>query len=125
MTEHSMREAIRDALGAHGGWKLKLRTAAQTGRSAMSVAEASCDDRCQFGRWLYGPTLDDRTRAGKPYQVVRRLHAEFHQSAGQVLDAALRGQKDRAEGLMAAEFEPRSETLKRALMKWMGEISRG
>lgn len=123
MTEHGMRAAIRDAMGAHGAWKLRLRTAVQTGRGDISAARARCDDRCDFGRWLYGPGLSAEMKAGKPYQVVRRLHAEFHAAAGEVLAAAERGDRAGADALLADAFDPRSEVLKRALMKWLGELS--
>lgn len=121
--DHGMREAIRDALGAHGAWKLRLKTAVMTGRGDITAAHAACDDRCAFGRWLYGPDLGEGMKTSKPYQVVRRLHAEFHQSAGAVLAAAERGDSTRAEELLGEDFDRRSEVLKRALMKWLGELS--
>lgn len=123
MMDHGMREAIRDALGAHGAWKLRLKTAVLTGRGDITAAQAACDDRCAFGRWLHGPDLGEGLKRTKPYQVVRRLHAEFHHSAGAVLAAAERGDNTTAESILAGEFDARSEVLKRALTKWLGELS--
>ena len=123
MSDQAMREAIREALAAHGAWKLRLKTAVITGQGDVTSHHARCDDRCAFGRWLYGASLDEGQRQTKPYQVVRRLHADFHSSAADVLQAAEQGESARARDLLRDEFEPRSEVLKRALMKWLGEIS--
>lgn len=118
----SFIKEINDAVGAHGMWKLKLRTAISAGKSDVEPATVRCDDRCGFGRWLYGSTIDNQTRAGKPYQVVRRLHAEFHQTAATVLEDALAGRKQQANERLDGEFRERSEKLVRALTKWKGEL---
>lgn len=118
----AMIKEINDAIGAHGAWKLKLRTAISVGKSDVEPATVRCDDRCALGRWLYGSTLDDSTKSGKPYQVIRRLHAEFHHSAATVLESALAGRKDQATQALEGEFKERSEKLVRALTKWKGEL---
>ena len=113
---------INDAIGAHGAWKLKLRTAISVGKSDVEPATVRCDDRCAFGLWLNGPTIDGHTRSGKPYQVIHRLHAEFHQAAATVLESALAGRKEHATQILDGEFRERSEKLVRALTKWKGEL---
>lgn len=115
---------INDAIGAHGMWKLKLRTAISVGHSDVEPATARCNDRCAFGRWLQGSTIDRQTRAGKPYQVIHRLHTEFHHTAATVLEDALAGRKAKATELLDGEFRERSEKLVRALNKWKGELQR-
>lgn len=124
MSDQNMREAIRDAIGAHGAWKRRLKTAVLTGRGELSAKEASCDDRCKFGQWLHSDRIDDATRQGKPYRVIRRLHAEFHDAAGQVLAATEQGDRETAAALLDGQFTERSETLKVALTKWLGEVGR-
>lgn len=113
---------IDAAIGAHGSWKLRLRTAIRTGHADVAPHDACRDDRCAFGQWLYSPAIDARVRSGVPYQVVRRLHAEFHQAAGQVLRDALRGQAQQAERGLEGAFAERSDKLVRALTKWKGEL---
>ena len=122
MSNEQTVQEIKKAIGAHGAWKLKLRTAITTGRSEATPADVRCDDKCEFGKWMYGSTLDDQIRAGKPYNVIKRLHAEFHQCASKVLTLATSGQKDAAEDLMQTEFKDKSEILVRALTKWRGEL---
>lgn len=121
MTDSPLVEQIDAAIGAHGMWKMRLRTAIRTCTCELTPAEAACDDKCKFGQWLHSSALSPAVRGGIPYQVVRRLHAEFHRAAGDVLAAALAGDADAANARMAGEFDPRSEKLVRALLKWKGE----
>ena len=115
-------EEVKKAIGAHGKWKLNLRTAINTGKSDFSPFDVSCDNKCEFGKWLYGPTITPDLKAGKPYQVVRRLHADFHRSASAILKHALAGNKDTAIQLMDTDYRDKSEILIRALNKWKGEL---
>lgn len=125
MSNPQMLEEIKKALGAHGAWKLKLRTAISAGNSDAEPGAVACDNLCEFGKWLYGPTLDDETRAGMPYHVVRRLHAEFHTCASKVLTLALDGKTEAAMELLEGEYTQRSDKLVRALTKWRGEVMLG
>lgn len=122
MNAHAIIEEVNNAIGAHGMWKMRLRTAITSGRCDITSADACCDNKCAFGKWLYGPTLDSQVRAGVPYQVIRRLHAEFHRSAGEVLAQVERGNASGAQATMGGEFADRSEKLVRALTKWKGEL---
>ena len=121
MPNQAMIAEITNAIGAHGMWKMRLRTAITTGRGEVTSATACCDDQCPFGKWLYGPSLNADLRQGMPYQVVRRLHAEFHRSAGSVLAYVERGNASLAQGTLEGDFTERSEKLVRALTKWKGE----
>lgn len=123
MSDDQMRAAIREAIGAHGAWKLRLKTAVATGRGEISAETARCDDRCAFGQWLRSDRIDAATREGKPYRVIRRLHAEFHAAAGEVLAAVERGDSDAAHAVLEGPFSDRTATLKTALTKWLGEVS--
>ena len=61
-------------------------------------------------------------KEGKPYQVVRRLHAEFHQTAANVLRYAVTSRREEAERIFTSEFAEKSDKLVRALAKWKGEL---
>lgn len=122
LTKNELDDSIRKAIGAHGAWKLKLKTALTTGRSELTPQIVGKDDQCEFGRWLYSQGVDAQTRAGMPYKVVKRLHGEFHQIAGRVLELSLSGKRDEATGLLEGDFTQKSETLARALAKWRGEL---
>lgn len=123
MATNPIVKKIDDALGAHGKWKLRLKTAVTLGHSSISADDAACDKCCDFGKWLYGPEIDPVTKSGVPYSVVRRLHAEFHETAGRVVALATTRQQTEATRLIGGEFAQRSEKLARALTKWKGELS--
>jgi hypothetical protein len=113
---------VSNAIGAHGAWKLRLKTAITTGRSDITPEKAACDNECAFGKWLYGDELDAGTKAGLPFQVVKRLHGEFHHSAGSVLALALGGRTADAQALLNGDYTERSDKLVRALSKWKREL---
>lgn len=123
MTDPQLLTQINDAIGAHGAWKMRLRTAISTGQSDITARAAGCDDACKFGQWLYGSAISPATKTGMPYQVVKRLHADFHRAAGGVMERALAGDKATATALMENEFSARSEVLVKALTKWKREVT--
>ena len=122
MSHPDMTRAINDAIGAHGAWKFKLKSAVARGESALSPQTVQRDDCCDFGRWLYGPTIEGATRNGMPYKVVRRLHAEFHVCAAEVLSKAVSGERTEAATLLSGAFSERSHRLVTALTKWKLEL---
>lgn len=122
-TDPEIAQQINAAIGAHGAWKMKLKTAINLGRADVAPAEVRRDDCCAFGKWIHSNDLSAATRAGKPYQVVRRLHAEFHQCAASILDHAISGRQGEAEGLFSGEYAERSKKLVQALTKWKRELT--
>lgn len=113
---------IRNAVAAHDAWTRRLSTAINLGNCETAPGEIAVDDKCAFGQWLYGPTFDEETKAGKPYQVTRRLHAEFHDVAAKVAALAEAGRKSEAYALLDGEYTRVSGKLMRALTKWRGEL---
>ena len=123
MNADDLINEINNAIGAHGSWKIKLRTAVNKGESDQTPEDVRCDDKCVFGKWLNGSTIDTATRSGAPYQVIKRLHAEFHVCASEVLRKAITGDKNGAIEMLEGDFAARSEKLVRGLRKWKGEAS--
>ena len=122
MCQQRSIEQINNAIGAHGAWKLRLRSAISSGRGDINAITAGRDDLCEFGKWLNSSDIDAETRNGMPYQVVRRLHTEFHRTAGRVLALVEARHVDAAKDCMSGEFTERSEKLVRAMMKWKGQL---
>lgn len=122
MSREQAVEAIQNAIRAHGAWKMRLRTAISVGRSDFTPETVACDDKCDFGKWLYGDAIPKTAKQGMAYKVVKRLHGEFHQTAGQVLREAVGGNADKSRQLLEGEFNDRSATLVRALTKWKKEL---
>ena len=124
MNAQDITKEINNAIGAHGAWKLRLKTAVQTGSSQATPQQVRCDKSCAFGTWLHDDKIDDRTKGGMPYRVIKRLHAEFHDCASRVIAHASAGRKSEAANLLDGEFAQRSERLTVALNKWRSELGR-
>lgn len=123
MTLENLSEQIKDAIGSHGMWTLRLKTAIKVGKSDLDPKDVRCDDGCDFGRWLHSDEIDESTRSGSPYKVIRRLHSEFHECAADVLELATDGRAPEATVLLEGAFSNQSQKLVRGLRKWKGEVN--
>jgi len=115
----SFNEQVQAAIGAHGMWKARLRQAMDSGSSEFKVDVVRLDDRCDFGRWLYGEARQGHG-SDPQFEVVRKLHAEFHAEAAKVLGHAVAGNKGQAKASMAmgGPFSRVSSSLIGALTSW-------
>lgn len=120
----STQEEITKAIGAHGLWKSRLASAIETGKSDFTVDKVCVDNQCDFGRWFYGTTLTAEDKKNPSYEVVRKLHAEFHKITGDVLRLALAGKKEEAKKLIddKSHYFKLSTELTQAMMKWKSSI---
>jgi len=109
---------IEEAIGAHARWMSELRQAILDARAGVDVEAIRADDRCEFGQWLYGPRLSDEDRATNSYEEVRRLHAEFHQLAADVVERAAAGGAAGAYTLLYGEYVTLSGRLGLAMRAW-------
>jgi methyl-accepting chemotaxis protein len=119
--------ALDTAIKAHAQWKDRLKGAVETRTSDIAPDQACLDNRCQFGKWIYGEgaaaPLPER---GADYDRVRQLHAEFHRCAGDTLRKALAGDRtgyDRDTG-PSGPFHIVSTELTRALLFWRRRLER-
>lgn len=113
----SFREEINEAIGAHGAWKHRLRTAAMKNETSLPVDDICCDNKCRFGKWLYDLPAD-QLQAGYAAKV-RDLHAQFHRTAGDVAKLIRDGRSDDAlKGIESGTFVDHSKTLSRELTAW-------
>jgi hypothetical protein len=118
-----LQDAIRNAIGAHGAWKLRLKVAITNRRSDLSVETVSCDDRCDFGRWLHGADIPAELRKTAFFRDIVQKHANFHRTAGQVLSLAMLSRNVEADALLAGEFAQRSSGLTQALQGWQRSLA--
>ena len=116
---HRTKE-IELAIGAHGLWKSRLRTAIKTGSSDISVSVAQDDRQCAFGKWLHGTGLDPEMKRSDAYRKCIELHRQFHIAAAGVLSLSLAGRKKEAALALdpTSEFSRISGELTRTLMAW-------
>jgi len=118
----SLQDEISKAIGAHALWKKRLISAIDTGESDFAPEKVCTDNQCEFGKWLYGATITAADKTGGDYDNVRKLHAEFHKIAADVLRLALSGKKAEARKLIdeGSRYAALSIELTRALLKWSG-----
>lgn len=114
----NMPEAINKAIGSHGLWKSNLTEAIQTGKSELTVAKASSDSQCEFGKWL--ATLSPAEASHPEVVKVKGLHTAFHAAAGSTLGLALSGKKPEALKSMeiGGAFAKASAELTMHMMAW-------
>ena len=118
----SLQDEITRAIGAHGMWKTRLMMAIESGSSEFDPIKVCQDNQCDFGHWLHGATLQATDKANPNYEVVRKLHTEFHKLTGEILRLALAGKKQEALAQMAmgSRYATLSGELTKAMMKWKG-----
>ena len=114
----AFEDEITKAIGAHGVWKMRLRSAIDSGKADANAADVAKDNTCPFGQWLYGSTVPAATRASADYTAVRKLHADFHRCAAKVIECVGHGDKTGADALMAGDYAKISGDLTSAMMKW-------
>lgn len=113
-------EELDKAIGAHGSWKTRLKTAIETGKIEVSIDTIKVDNQCAFGKWFYGSTLNPQDKTSTHYKTVKELHAEFHKIAAKVAELAINGKKSDAEKMMAVggEYSKISSKLTQAMIDW-------
>ncbi len=100
-----------------------LKSAVVTGKLDLQVSTIKADDQCNFGRWLYGPTITAQQKNSSRYKAVRELHAIFHEKASKVAGLAVSGDKGLAMEMLEVngEFSIASAALTTAMMAWLDE----
>ncbi|MCX6122694.1 MAG: CZB domain-containing protein [Ignavibacteriales bacterium] len=111
-------EEIKNAIGAHGKWKQRLRRAIETGNSDFIVDKLKIDNQCEFGKWLYSLSLDEKSSSYWP--TIQQLHANFHIEAARLLELATQGKQQEALDamLIGSDFARLSSQLTMAMVKW-------
>jgi Chemoreceptor zinc-binding domain len=113
----AFEDEITKAIGAHGVWKMRLRSAIDNGKADANAADVARDNVCPFGQWLYG-AVPPAARGSADYASVRKLHADFHKCASKVIECVGLGDKAKADALMAGDYAKISGDLTTAMMKW-------
>lgn len=110
---------LNKAIKAHSMWKIRLKDAIDSGQSEISVSQAKDSHQCAFGKWLDSLSLAEK--ALDDYKSIIPLHDKFHHLAGNILQMALGGQKDKAhESLtnITGEFMYTSAQLINCISEW-------
>ncbi|MDH5649580.1 MAG: CZB domain-containing protein [Gammaproteobacteria bacterium] len=113
----STKEQITAAIGVHGMWKTRIRSATQTGMSEWRPDFVTSSHNCDFGKWL--DSFPEAARHAD-YAKVFALHSDFHKEAARVLGMALSGHKENAEKAISigSDYEKLTVSLTKAMMEW-------
>lgn len=95
-THHLLKKKLLDEMGG-------------TSQEPLDVATLSQDDVCAIGKWLYG---EGKTLYGHlpEYEAARKVHAELHVCAGEVLTQHQIGNQDQALMLLKTKYRTTSST---------------
>ncbi len=89
---------MKGALDAHTQWVRRLEgKISGENREQLDVATVASDCECSLGKWLHGTARQQFGDSGD-YQELRRVHADFHLKAGEILNNVVNGDQDKAEG---------------------------
>lgn len=113
---------ITTAIAAHGKWKQRLIDAIETGKSEFTAQRLKVDNLCDFGKWLYSLSLEEKK--SPHWNEIQKLHAKFHIEAAKILELALTGKVNEAKEAMSLskDYVKLSGELTRAMMKWRDSI---
>ncbi len=119
----SILDSLNNGISAHGQWKQRLAEAIKTGKSEWTPAIVKQDNQCEFGKWLYSCSADEK--ASPHYETIKKIHAEFHQCAGSILEKALSGNAAEAEAEIGkgSDYLKISTGLTHKMMQWKAEVS--
>jgi Chemoreceptor zinc-binding domain len=95
---------LKQALDIHHVLNEKLQNTLEGNNDAgLEVAVISQDNLCTIGKWLYGE--GKQLYAHLPeYEAMRKVHAELHTCAGEVLTEYQVGNADYADVLFKTKF---------------------
>jgi hypothetical protein len=113
---------IKNVIGAHGNWKQRLWRAIETGNSDFTVEEYGADNHCDFGKWLYSLSSDEKNSSR--WLNIQQLHANFHIEAARLLELAAQGYQQEAQDamLIGSDFARLSGQLTMAMVKWKSSL---
>lgn len=88
---------MKEVLDAHMAWAKRLENIlAGTSNEHLDLAVVASDCECTLGKWLYGPAKRLMGHSGD-YEDLRKVHADFHMNAAEVLKEHLHGRLHGAE----------------------------
>jgi len=106
---------------AHVAWKQRLEHFLQgTSSENLDPAVISVDNRCDLGKWIYGP--GKAFHSADEYLIVKDMHTNFHTIAAKVVNYHLLGETHKAQTLLDGEYSRISNSLKRQILKLRGTV---
>jgi hypothetical protein len=108
---------IDKAIQAHLRWTARLRTTIQ--HNILTYEEVSNHKACAFGEWIV--SKENEYVEDKNFQSVVRLHKEFHDIAGEIVNLTNVGMTKEATLKLDGAYNRASSNLVLAMVKWREE----
>lgn len=89
------------AINAHIDWKMKLTKYLANPDRTLNSEHVCKDNQCSLGKWIYGD--GQQYNKMNEHSELRATHAEFHQTAGKIIDYIHSGSMDAAHKLLAPQ----------------------
>lgn len=120
------RRSIERSLNTHLIWKIRFEFAiGQSFDIEIPSSILSAHNLCPFGKWLDGQTppadAADEVVDGD-FEIVSKLHAEFHKIAGKIKELIDADETSKARDLLLGEFEETSNALISAMRVWADKL---
>lgn len=94
----SVSNELREAIAAHGQWKVKFRDF-MAGKLDLDANVVQQNNQCQFGKWL--ESNGHQLLRKLDFDEIDRLHTEFHKVAADVIRKKKSGDVAGAEQALA------------------------
>jgi methyl-accepting chemotaxis protein len=116
--------SFNDAVNAHIKWKSRLIDYIRgQSKEQLEVAKVSCDDKCDLGKWLYGPAKSHANLS--EYGDLKASHAEFHRCVGGIVQCVHDHQQEEAMSRLGGEFFQLSNQTVKAIKSLQSRVTTG
>ena len=115
---------LGQAVQLHLRWRNDLREAVEGGVAGnLDAAAVSADNLCPLGEWIYSHGRRKHGRLAS-FERLRRIHADFHRLAGQIVTDAHKGDTARVEKQLRGPFIALSDQIQLDLVRLFGDMER-
>ncbi len=112
---------MKDALQAHTEWTQRLEAkVAGSSEEVLHVATVACDSRCKLGKWIHGVAHHQFGHL-PAFEELRKVHADFHLTAGEVLNNVINGDSEQARNELK-KVRHKSGGVQLALVRLYAEV---
>ena len=92
---------FQSAKKAHIDWKMKLTNYLQKPDGSLDHNKVCLDNACVLGKWIYGDGQSYRSHEPQIFDALKESHAEFHKTAGQIIEYINTNNYQSAEKLLS------------------------
>ncbi|MFA6041368.1 MAG: methyl-accepting chemotaxis protein, partial [Methylophilus sp.] len=120
-TRSNIQFSFADAETAHAKWKMRLVDYINgRSRETLDIHAVSCDDKCELGQWIY----NNATKYSRlsEYQDLKKSHAIFHQSVGDIVEYVQKNDKEAAKKLLGGDFSRHSKQTINAIENMQSKV---